>query len=65
MNDFEIKRVYIYHTYPRDSKINSDKGFKNIDNGSMGGIHWCCFIKKKVKNPNTLIVSEELLIIFY
>ena len=35
---------------PRDSKILSDKGFVNIDNGSMGGTHWCAFHVKNIKS---------------
>ena len=44
--DFELQKVYIYPIYPRDSEIYSDKRFVSIDNGSMGGTHWCCFIVK-------------------
>ena len=40
MNERELQRVYNYKIYPRDSKISWDKGFVNIDNGSMGGTHW-------------------------
>ena len=43
MNESELQRVYIYPTYPTDSKIYSDKKFVNVDNGSMGGTHWTCF----------------------
>ena len=49
MIESELKRVYNYHIYPRDSKIISDKGFVNIDNGSKGGTHWTCFIVKDNK----------------
>ena len=34
INESEIQEVYNYPIYPRDSKIHSDKGFVNIDNGS-------------------------------
>ena len=44
MNESELQKIYNYPIYPRDSKINSDKGFVNIDNGSQGGTHWTCFI---------------------
>ena len=44
MKESEIQRVYNYKIYPRDSKIHSDRGFVNIDNGSQGGTLWCCFI---------------------
>ena len=46
MNEGEIQRTYIYPIYLRESKIYSDKGYINIDNGSQGGTHWTCFIKK-------------------
>ena len=50
MNEIELKRVYIYPTYTRDSKIHSDDGFVNIDNGSMGGTHLTCFLVKDNKS---------------
>ena len=50
MNEFEIQRIYNYPIDPRDSKIYSDKGFVNIDNGSKGGPHWTCFIVKDDKS---------------
>ena len=43
MNESQLQKIYIYPIYPRDSKIYSDKGFVNIDNGSQGGTHWTCF----------------------
>ena len=46
MIERQLQRVYNYHKYPRDSKIYSDRGFVNIDNGSMSGTHWVCFIVK-------------------
>ena len=36
MNESEIQRVYNLPIHPRDSKIHSEKGFVNIDNGCMG-----------------------------
>ena len=50
MNESELRRVYNYPIYPRDSKIYSERGFVNIDNGSMGGFHWICFIVKDNKS---------------
>ena len=50
MNESELQRVYNYPIYPRDSKIHSDKGFVNIDNGSQGGTHWTCFYIKDNKS---------------
>ena len=64
MNESELQRVYNYPIYPRDSKIYSDKGFVNIDNGSQGGTPWCAFLLKVI-NHITLIVSEELQINLY
>ena len=46
MNESQLQKVFNYPIYPRDSKIYSDRGFVNIDNGSQGGTHWCCFIIK-------------------
>ena len=56
INESELQRVYNYSINPRDSKIYSDRGFVNIDNGRMGGSHWTCFIVKD-KNHTTSIVS--------
>ena len=36
----DLQRVFNYPTYLRDPKLNSDKGFVNIDNGIMMGTHW-------------------------
>ena len=50
MNDSQLQTICNYNVYPRDSKIISDKGFVNIDNGSQGGTHWTCFIVKDNKS---------------
>ena len=50
INESELQKVYNYPIYPRDSKIHSDKGFVNIDNGSQGGTNWTCFIVKDSKS---------------
>ena len=50
MNETQLQKIYNYPIYPRDSKIYSDKGFFNIDNGSQGGTHWCCFYIKDNKS---------------
>ena len=50
MNESQLQEKYSYPRYPRYSKIHSDKGFVNIDNGSMGGSHWICFIVKYNKS---------------
>ena len=44
------RKIYKYPIYPRDMKINSDKGFVKIDNGSMSGSHWVCFRVKDNKS---------------
>ena len=46
MNELNLRRVFNNPIYPRRSKIDSDKGFVNRDNGSQGGTHWTCFYKK-------------------
>ena len=46
MSEGELQRVYKYKTYRKDSKILTDKGFVNIDNGYQGGTHWTCFTVK-------------------
>ena len=50
MNESQLQRVYNYPLYPRDSKIYSDRGFVNIDNGSHGGTQWTCFKVKEKKS---------------
>ena len=50
MNESQLQKIYNYPIYPRDSKIYSDKGFVNIDNGSQGGTHWVAFIIKDKKS---------------
>ena len=47
MKESDLKRVYNYKIYPRDSKITTKKGFVNIDNGEQGGTHWTCFLINK------------------
>ena len=49
LNESELQKIYNYPIYPRDSKIYSDKGFVNIDNGFQGGTHWCAFYVKDKK----------------
>ena len=50
MNESQLQKMFNYPLYPRDSKINSDKGFGKKDNGSQGGSHWTCFIVKDNKS---------------
>ena len=49
MEDYELQRIYKSPINPRDSKINSDKGFVNMDSGEKGGTHWICFYIKNNK----------------
>ena len=49
-NESQLQKIYNYPIYPRDSKIYSDKGFVNIDNGSQGGTHWTAFYIKDNKS---------------
>ena len=49
MKENELRRVHNYPKYPRDSKIDSHKGFVYIDNGEQNGTHWTCSIVKDNK----------------
>ena len=46
LNETDLQRVYKYPTNPGDSKYYSGKRYVNLENGSMGGTHWTCFIVK-------------------
>ena len=50
MNESQLQKIYNYPIYPRDSKIYSDRGFVNKDNGNMVGSHWTCFYIKDNKS---------------
>ena len=50
MKESELQRIQNYPIYPRDSKIYSDRGFVNIDDGSQGGSHWTCSMVKHNKS---------------
>ena len=50
MNESQLQKIYNYPIYPRDSKIYSDRGYINIENGSQGGTHWCAFYVKDNKS---------------
>ena len=50
MSESDLHRVYTYPKNPRLSRIYSDKGFVEIDNGSQGGTHWACFVIKDSKS---------------
>ena len=50
MNESQLQNIFNYNIYPRDSKIYSDRGYINIDNGSQNGTHWCAFYVKDNKS---------------
>ena len=50
MNESQLQKVYNHPIYPKISKIYSDRGFVNIDDGRVGGTHWTCFIIKDNKS---------------
>ena len=50
LNESQLQKLYNYPIYPRDSKIRSDKGFVNIDDGSQNGTHWTYFYIKDNKS---------------
>ena len=50
MNESQLQKVYNFSIYPKNSKIYSDRGFVNIDDGRLGGTHWTCFILKDNKS---------------
>ena len=50
MKECQLQKIDNYPIYPRDSRMYSDRGFVNIDNGSMGGSHWVAFIVKGNKS---------------
>ena len=50
MNESQLQKISNYPIYPSDSKINSDKGFINIDDGSQHGTHWTVFFIKGKKS---------------
>ena len=50
MTESDLQKFYNYPIYPRDSKLYSNKGFVNNDNGSQCGTHWTSFIIKDNKS---------------
>ena len=50
MNESQLQKISEYPIYPRDSRIDYDKGFGNIDDATQGGTPWCCFIIKDNKS---------------
>ena len=66
-NEYQLQLYYIYPIYPKNSKIYSNKGFVNIDDGSQGGTLWTYFIVKDNKSyyfdsvggqPDKLLLKE-------
>ena len=67
MNELQLQKNYNHPIYPKDSKIYSDRGYINIDNGSQGGTHWCAFYVKDKKSyyfdsfggaPDTFVLNQ-------
>ena len=50
MKESDLRSVYKYPIYPRDSKTYSDGWFVIINSGNLGGNHWVCFIVKDNKS---------------
>ena len=50
MKGSQLQEVSSNPKYPKDSNIQSEKGFVNIDGGSMIGTHWTCFMIKDNKS---------------
>ena len=65
MSESDLQKIYNYKIYPRDSKITSDRGFVNIDDGDWNGTHWVCFIIKDNKSYYFDSVWRYLQINFY
>ena len=61
MNESQLQKVYNYPNYRRDSKIITYKGFVNLDNGSLGGAHWCA----SYVNDNKSYYFDSFQINFY
>ena len=50
MNESLLQKISEAPIYPRDSRIDSDKEFGNIDDATQGGTPWCWFIIKDNKS---------------
>ena len=46
MDESQLQKIYNYPLYPPDSRLYSDGGFVNIDDGSQRGSHWTSLIVK-------------------
>ena len=49
MNESQLRKIYIYPVYPRDSKKLSNEGFVDLDDDSRWGSHWVCYYMKDDK----------------
>ena len=49
MTKRELKNMYKYSIYPKDSRNFTDKRFVEIDNGCIGLTQWTCFYMKDNK----------------
>ena len=50
MNESQLQKIYNLPIYSKDTKLFSDKGFVNIDNGRIGGTQWCAFYVQNNKS---------------
>ena len=50
ITESDSQRFSNYFIYPSDSKMYSDKGLTNKDNGSQCDTHWRCFIMEDGKS---------------
>ena len=46
----DLQKVFKYPNHPLASKVCSDEGFMNIDNGQKGGTYWTYFYIKDNKS---------------
>ena len=67
MSGTDLQKDYNLSNNPTDSIITFDKCFVNLNNGSMGGGPWTCFLEKDNKShkfasfggpPDKLLVQQ-------
>ena len=67
MKEPQLQKIYNCARCPRDSKVYSDRGFVNTDNGSQSGTRWTYFIVEDNKSyyfdsfggqPNTFLLNQ-------
>ena len=49
-NKIQLKSNYNFPIYQKDFKLTTNKGFVNIDDGSMGETYWTCLFVKVDKS---------------